>query len=72
MNCCEPDATRRAKRVQITLLLGLVAILAVVALGREGDPRGEGRVQAGDERRGDHPAACRRSPGGLTFKRGLE
>jgi hypothetical protein len=34
MNCCESDATRRAKRVQMILLVAFVVVLAVVGLVR--------------------------------------
>lgn len=34
MNCCESDATRRAKRLQMILLVTVVVVLAVVGLAR--------------------------------------
>lgn len=34
MNCCESDATRSAKRVQMILLVTVVVVLAVVGLVR--------------------------------------
>jgi hypothetical protein len=34
MNCCESEATRRAKRIQVAILLAVVAVLGVVALVR--------------------------------------
>ncbi len=34
MNCCESDATRRARRVQMVLLITVVVVLAVVGLVR--------------------------------------
>jgi hypothetical protein len=34
MNCCESDATRRAKRVQVIVLVTVVVVLAVVGLVR--------------------------------------
>jgi hypothetical protein len=34
MNCCESEVTRRAKRIQVAILLAVVAVLGVVALVR--------------------------------------
>jgi hypothetical protein len=34
MKCCESDATRRAKRLQMILLVTVVVVLAVVGLAR--------------------------------------
>jgi hypothetical protein len=34
MNCCESDATRRAKRAQVIVLVTIVVVLAVVGLVR--------------------------------------
>lgn len=34
MNCCESKATRRARRIQMTLLLAVVIVLGVVAFVR--------------------------------------
>jgi len=34
LNCCESDASRRAKRVQMILLVTVVIVLAVVGLAR--------------------------------------
>lgn len=34
MNCCESDATRRAKRLQMILLVTIVVVLAAVGLVR--------------------------------------
>jgi len=34
LNCCESDASRRAKRVQMILLVAVVVVLAVFGLVR--------------------------------------
>jgi hypothetical protein len=34
MNCCESEATRRAERLQVIVLVTVVVVLAVVGLVR--------------------------------------